>query len=77
MQILTGCGFGSQGTRQYRECFLSCSIKCHISVLIFYVMWLLSDDQLDYLRSEKREWYYSAAENRKKVLPWQGRAQTH
>lgn len=40
-------------------------------------MWLLSDDQLDYLRSEKREWYYSAAENRKKVLPWQGRAQTH
>lgn len=76
MQILTGCGFGSQGTRRYRECFLSCSIKCHISVLIFYVMWLLSDDQLDYLRSEKREWYYSAAENRKKVLPWQGRAQT-
>lgn len=77
MQILTVCGFGSKGTRRYRECFLSYSIKCHISVLIFHVMWLLSDDQLDYLRSEKREGYYSAAENRKKVLAWQARAQTH
>lgn len=55
MQILTGFGFGSKGTRRYRECFLSSSIKCHLSVLIFHVMWLLSDDQLDYMRSEKRE----------------------
>lgn len=64
MQILTSFGFGSKG---------SSSIKCHLSVLIFHVMWLLSDD----IRSEKRERYYSAAENRKKVLPRQGRAGTH